>query len=560
LAASVAGAAAVTGLSACSSGPGPARSANDATIPPGSALSTANPATGPVGPLAAPGGPFLVDRYGRVAFLHGVNLVDKLAPYEVVVTGSGPNVLTTAAVQRMQTLGFDVVRLGILWRGLEPGTDPVDDTAICRPGHPGAAGPDQFDAAVFDRYLARLDATVALLGRYGISSLIDMHQDVYSEVFGGEGAPNWAVCTDGATPRPKRNIPNWSDNLQGPGVAAAYAHFWHNDVVGDLQGAFDAVWARVATHFRDNPWVVGYDPFNEPYAQGLPPYGFTPAFDAELQCFYMGRADPGTDQQGRAITCPAGDPGTGVIPRIEAADPHHLVFYEPNYTTDSGVPSHIGPMSAPRLVLNFHDYCFLHVPNGPEPPSYGQVCGPLERNIFTVRAGERGRDATPQQPGGPAWMLTEFGATTDAADLARVTADANGALSGWIYWQWIRYDDPTGSHTSGLWPPDAATEPLETTLAQPYAEAVAGTPTSMGFDPVTGAFTVRYRADPHIHQPTVVFVPVAEQYPGGYCARAVGARITSRPGAPHLDVTADEGPPGGPAPDTVTVSVTRGAC
>ncbi len=507
-----------------------------------------------MGPLRSPGGAWLVDRDGRTVLLHGVDLVYKVEPYEVEVTGSGPNVLTPAEARRMAELGFDVVRLGIIWKGLEPGSDPINDPAVCTPGTPRPSGSGQFDAGVFDTYLDRLEATVSLLAHYGIASLIDMHQDVYNEAFGGEGAPNWAVCTDGVTPAPKRNVENWSVNYTGPGVAQAYGHFWANDVVGNLQGEFDTIWARIAAHFRGNPWVVGYDPFNEPYAAGLSTDANDPSFDAELECFYTGRAHPGLDQAGLPVTCPPDDPEEGLIPRIEAADPTHLVAYEGNYSTDSGVPNHIGAMDEPRLVLNFHDYCFLHVPNGPEPPGFGSICGPLERYVFSQHAEERADDASPQQPGGPSWLLTEFGATTDTADLNRITSDANANLVGWIYWQWINYDDPTGSHSSALWPPRKATAAQLHVLSETYASAVAGTPTSMAFDPGTAAFTLRYRSNPKITAPTVVVVPLSTHYPHGYCARVVGARITSHPGAGIVDIE------NGTSPAAVTVSVTAGSC
>jgi endoglycosylceramidase len=529
---------------------------SSASSPPRLSAAIANPDTGPVGPLEAPGGPFLYDRDGRVVLMHGVDLVYKVPPYEVEVDGSGPNVLTVPEVRRMRALGFDVVRLGIIWRGLEPGTDPIDDRAVCARGTPRANGPGsgQFDAAAFDRYLHRLDATIDLLSRYGISSLLDMHQDVYNEAFGGEGAPDWAVCTDGRTPRPRRHVPDWSVNLQGPGVAAAYGHFWRNDVVGDLQGSFDALWTRIAAHYRGNPWVIGYDPFNEPYAEGLPPKGQNTAFDAELQCFYMGRAHPGANQAGAPVSCPPDDPRVGLIPRIEVADPTHLVFYEPDYTTDSSVPNHIGPMAAPRLVLNFHDYCFLHVPNGPEPPGFGATCGPLERTVFTERDSERARDATPEQPGGPAWILTEFGATTDASDLARITGDADAELTGWMYWQWIHYDDPTGSHTSGLWPPGPATTAQLAMLSRTYASAVAGTPTAMSFDPTTARFELRYRPDPEVHAPTVVDVPVAVHYPQGFCTVVRGGHVVPAGGRDHVDVVAS------PGAASVAMTIRAGRC
>ena len=454
-----------------------------------------------MGPLRSLGGPALIDRDGRTVLLHGVDLVYKVPPYEVEVQGTGRNVLDAPEAQRMAQLGFNVVRLGIIWKGLEPGTDPINDPAICKAGAPGTSGADQFSAKRFDAYMDRLEATVSLLARYGISSLIDMHQDVYNEAFGGEGAPNWAVCTDGITPRPQRHVDNWSVNYAGPGVGVAYDHFWENDVVGNLQGEFDQLWTRVAARFRGNPWVVGYDPFNEPYGSGLTRDPVNPAFDAELECFYTGRAHPGLDQNGQRVTCPADDPEVGLIPRIEAADPTHLVAYEGNYGTDSGVPNYIGAMDYPRLVLNFHDYCFLHVPNGPEPANFASTCGPLESDVFTQHGGERANDATAAQPGGPGWLLTEFGATTDTADLARITSDANANLVGWIYWQWINYDDPTGSHSSALWPPRAATASQLQMLSETYASAVAGTPTAMSFDPTTGAFTLRYEANPRSPRP-----------------------------------------------------------
>ena len=518
-----------------------------------SAVPAADPATGPVGPLRAPGGPELVDRDGRVVLLHGVDLVYKIPPYEVVVDGTGRNVLTPAEAHRMAQLGFNVVRLGIIWKGLEPGTGPINGTA-CAPGPPKASGTNEFDAKVFDTYMNRLEATISLLARNGIFSLIDMHQDVYNEVFGGEGAPNWAVCTDGITPKPQRNVADWSRNYTGPGVSQAYGHFWANDVVGNLQGAFDTLWAKIATRLRNNPWIVGYDPFNEPYGPGLSTQPNSPTFDAELECLYTGRAHPGLDQDGQRVTCPPDDPEEGLIPRIEAADPTHLVAYEGNYSTDSGVPNHIGAMAYPRLVLNFHDYCFLHVPNGPEPANFGSVCGPLESHVFTQHAQERANDATTQQPGGPGWLLTEFGATTDTADLARITSDAAANLVGWIYWQWINYDDPTGSHSSALWPLRAATASQLAVLSETYPAAVAGTPTSTSFDPATGTFELVYRANPRISAPTVITVPVTTHYPHGYCARVSGARITSRPGAAHLDLE------NGSVPATVSVSITAGSC
>jgi endoglycosylceramidase len=486
--------------------------------------------------------------------MHGVDLVYKVPPYEIEVSGSGPNVLTVPEVKRMAALGFNVVRLGIIWEGLEPGTAPINDPSICSAGKPRSPDLGQFDSSIFNDYLERLDATISLLSRYGIYSLLDMHQDVYSDVFAGEGAPHWAVCTDDISPEPKYNIPNWSDNLDGPGVIEAYEHFWENNVIGNLQGAFDSVWTRIATHYKGNPWVIGYDPFNEPYGAGLPPSGNGSAFDDQLQCFFMGSADPGLSQESEPITCPPDDPSVGLIPRIEAADPTHLVFYDTDYSVDSGPPNHIGPMPDPHLVMNFHDYCFLHVPNGPEPADYGSICKGLENLVFNERSAERARDSTPEQPGGPSWFLTEFGATTDSADLARITSDANANLVSWIFWQWLHYDDPTGSRTSGLWPSSAPTASMLQVLSQTYAQAIAGVPTQTSFNPTNDLFTLDYRANHAINEPTVIFVPLSIHYEDGYCASVTGGHVTSKPLSDHLDVLNDKNAP------EVTVKVVPGDC
>jgi hypothetical protein len=52
-----------------------------AATAPESSSPSANPADGPIGPLRAPGGPWLLDRTGRTVLLHGVDLVYKVPPY-----------------------------------------------------------------------------------------------------------------------------------------------------------------------------------------------------------------------------------------------------------------------------------------------------------------------------------------------------------------------------------------------------------------------------------------------------------------------------------------------
>src|SRR6188472_4130553 len=107
-------------------------------------------------PLTITGGKIVDDR-GRQVILHGANAVFKRPPYYPPLTRSD--------FRRMRSWGFNTIRLGVIWAGLEP-----------RPG------------VVDQGYLNRLAAIVALAARERFWVLLDMHQDLYAERFTGEGA------------------------------------------------------------------------------------------------------------------------------------------------------------------------------------------------------------------------------------------------------------------------------------------------------------------------------------------------------------------------------------
>lgn len=486
------------------------------------------------GPIHAPGGPFLYDRYGRVVIFHGVNVVYKRPPFEVQDVLGKPWSFTASDAAKIASLGFNVVRLGILWEGLEPGTLGPNSPQVCDKGPPG--DPHQFNQALFNAYISQVVRVVDLLGSYHIYTLLDMHQDVYNQLFGGEGAPAWAVCTDGL---PVHNPPGrWSQAYREPAVGAAYANFWTNDVIGNLQGNYDHVWQLVAATFRDNPYILGYDPFNEPFSQlWLEPHRINTTFDAELECFYTGKALPGYLLNRRVpLTCPTEDPQQGLIPTIEQADPNHLIFYEPPITASGfGIPGFLGAMPYPNLVMNFHDYCgFRNATTGNPMPGFNRICAYQIESAIEKRMVERKASASSDQPGGPAWFMSEFGATNDSTILDRTTAFAGAHMLGWTYWSWEYYDDPTGSSDEALMEPDGRLLPKVDALARTYAQAIAGQPLGMSFDPSTGAFHITWLVDPRVHAPTSIFVPVRLHYPGGYCVRSAGAKVISPPDTAYV--------------------------
>ena len=428
-------------------------------------------------------GRWITDAQGRVVILHGLNMVNKRPPYTPAADGFG-----AAAAATLADSGFDVVRVGVIYRAVEP-----------RPG-------------VFDRrYLRSLAGTVALLARHGVYSLLDFHQDQMAEEFGGEGFPRWSVQTDHL---PVRKYPFPSGYVNSPALNRAFANFWADKPgprgVG-LQERYTAAWKQVARLFAGDPlahWVLGYDLFNEPW----PAYGTT---DATLASFYA-----------------------KTIAGIRSVDPRHLIWYEPNVLFNFGIPTKVPVLPDGGLGMSFHDYCLGNTRTDPA------GCTRTEQRVM-ANALAHSRSTR------VALMMTEFGATNDYQDLRRLARIADAHHLPWIEWAYCGCADPTGTvppSTEALVynparPGTGANVNLAKlkALAEPYPRVVAGTPRAYAFSPGTRVFRLRYSTTgPNGRRfgpgsCTAVVVPPV-QYPTGYGVTVHGGRVVSRAGAGVLEI------------------------
>jgi len=143
------------------------------------------------------------------------------------------------------------------------------------------------------------------VARYRIFSLIDMHQMSTTRPSAAKGT-ELGVCTDGVAPTRDGMWPTGVSTTPGRG-GQAYGHFWDNNVVGNSRAVRRGVTKCGAVPRRS--WVVGYDPFNEPYGGGLDQQPNNPAFDALLECFYTG-GPPRLNQSGSGSPA-ADDPERG---------------------------------------------------------------------------------------------------------------------------------------------------------------------------------------------------------------------------------------------------------
>jgi endoglycosylceramidase len=430
-------------------------------------------------------GRWLVDAQGRTVLLHGVNAVWKHAPYVAPDTAAG---FGARDADFLAANGFNAVRLGVLFAGVMPQPGVIDSA-----------------------YLEKVDRIVQLLAARHIYVLLDFHQDDYNEKFTGEGMPGWSVHDDGI---PFAPTGSFFTNYFTPALARTFDNLWSN--TDSLWDKYAAGWTAVADKWADQPYLMGYDLFNEPSAgsQALTcanPNG-CPLFDATLQQFY-----------------------DHVRAAIRTKDRGNLVWYEPQFFFNAISTSNFTHVDDPQVALSWHDYACLPAFAGSSILPGDPDCQVNEPRVMT------NADAQQAAMGGGE-LLTEFGSHDDISDLARMTKLVDDRESGWMYWAYKAWDDPTGNPAAeGLFAKDddlsTLKAPKADVLIRPYPQAIAGTPTALSWDQPTRTMDLRFTPKSGVGS-TDVFVP-QRHYKGGYDAVVTGGRVVSAPQARHLLVVAN---------------------
>ncbi len=454
-------------------------------------------------------GGWMVDRQGRVVILHGVNAVWKRAPYSPPDSLDG---FTAADADWLAEHGFNAVRLGVLFAGVMPQRGVIDHD-----------------------YLDRMDRVVKLLASRQIYVMIDFHQDLFGESYAGEGFPAWAQPADtGGLLRAGFPL-----GYVTPRVSRAFDGFW-NDRQG-LQAAYAQAWVAVAARWRDAEYLMGYDLINEPWSGSQWPAcarpGGCPGFEQDkLQTLYE-----------------------QVLAGIRAVDADNIVWLEPQVLFEFGADSHLGkrPIDDAQLGLSWHNYCIaaplVKAAGGKE----SQTCTKLSQRVY------RNADVVAKRLGA-ASVLSEFGASDDAPDTARVANRADEHRVGWMYWSYKDWGDPTtqgqGTGAQSMFHRDAELQSAKIdklkALERPFPQAIAGVPLAYGFDAASGRFNLRYSTTlaSGLKAPataiTTIHVP-ALHYPNGYAVRVQGGKVVSAANARQLQVQADD------AATQVTVSVVQ---
>lgn len=433
-------------------------------------------------------GRWLTDADGRVVQVHGVNIVAKFPAIDPPTPAEEGFDADDAAFLADQ--GFNVVRLGVVFGGVMPQPGVIDEA-----------------------YVDSIVETTEQLAAEGIYVLLDMHQDGFGPLTHGNGFPPWATITDGL-PNPPATFPLYY--VQNPAMQRAFDNFWANIDGPDgvpLQTHYATALRTVAAEVADEPFVLGYDTFNEPW--------------------------PGTVWEPCITGCPdleqtlLGPFSERMTTAIRSVDADAIVFTEPFVLFNFGrTDTSLSGFGAPASGLSFHVYALT-------PEEDEQT---IDRAIAASARGD-------------AILATEFGATTDVATLDRLTGALDTRLVPWIFWA---YDE--GLIIDLEQPPTPANvrPTVLTALARPYPTATNGVPISFDYDPATRTMDYRYQVEQTDGEPapqgiTTVLAMTPAAYPDGYTVEVTGAGVVSEPGAADL-VLCNESDA-----DEVVVRVTPGA-
>ena len=256
-------------------------------------------------------GKFIDTTTNNELYFHGVNVVYKGPPWYPKLDKF--NTITSfneKDYKLLENLGFNSVRLGIMWPGIEPNEDIIDN-----------------------KYLDILYNITLELKKYNIYVILDFHQDIISSLFCGEGVPNWFVFkyldnttinnfpipvdkpynildnTFDNTYNKNYNISNLCDEDNWIKYHFSYAVSETFQKLYDNPESMKNYWNAVSKKFRDCENCIGYEIINEPWAGNIikNPLLLTPSYaeNHNLLPFY-----------------------NKIISYIREYDKNHIIFFE----------------------------------------------------------------------------------------------------------------------------------------------------------------------------------------------------------------------------------------
>jgi hypothetical protein len=399
----------------------------------------------------------------------------------------------------LQDLGFNIVRLVVMWKGIEPRKGRI--------------------SAEYLRYVGKI---IDALYARNLFVFIDFHQDLAHDFYGGDGFPDWALRELNTQPPQSVPPPNkyWQlEYVNNQSLQTTYKNFWANS--NGVRDRLTETIKRTAREFRGNLAVLGYELFNEPGSLGLPGSPVIQNFETQRLLPYYSET----------------------IRKIREEDRNAFVFIEPdvNWTLTSPIATQLDPsqISDDRIVFSFHYYdgSTITLGHGGIPDiSFAINPNKWEREFQDILSDPDVRKAVP--------FLTEFGGSQDWSGglfnyaqpdkwsnqirfyMDRQFHQVEKHLLNATYWCYDLYNTPAGKdnwneENFSILGPGLTVRNLDI-VARPYPLRSSGKPSLLYFD-IENRHCVIELDGPVVDEPTVVYIPVGR----GFAYRQFDALATS---------------------------------
>ncbi|KAJ3092327.1 hypothetical protein HK102_008477 [Quaeritorhiza haematococci] len=451
----------------------------------------------------------IVDRFGRQRFFRGVNVVYKVTPYFPVYDEWDPKLsFNDDDINLLSDLNINVIRLGIMWPGVEPERGQYNETYIkimknlvdkcrdkdvlsekfCGEGVPlWAADPTgplgtrseehEHEELIRNNTPGVLEILAEKLPHlFPKARVAQLQGQIPSIKMNNDGRVGENFVSRFEFPYPLEKVPYPVDERGVPSPEDCAKHGWVSyhfamatsqayqniyDNKNGIREALGAFWKRIAAEFKDYPNLLGYDIMNEPWAGNI-------------------YANPSLLSPGVADRVNLQKMYNQAHQSIREVDDEGLIFFE-SVTWDNlvvgftGVPG--GRDYRNRTVLSYHYY-------NPKP------------NIFSIDKTFRERMLDVQRLG-CGMMLTEFDiAWANGEGIPRLyeyLSKADDFLQSWIGWEYKPFFPMTG-YGDSLFDPETGEirHEMVRIYARTFAHAVAGHLQSVSFDMKTGVFRMQY--------------------------------------------------------------------
>lgn len=355
-------------------------------------------------------GGWIRDGEGRIRIFRGVNVSGRsklppFLPFEDV-----------SALDPLRAWGMNAIRLLVMWEALEPERGRIDEA-----------------------YLERVAGLAEAAGARGLSVVVDVHQDLFSRSFGGDGAPKWAVLHEG---KPAEGRTWFLHYFRSRPLRRSQEAFWRDD--DGIKSAFMAAIGRLVQRMSQVDAVLGYDLWNEPMTR--------------LRHVASGRFERGALLQFHQQCAEL----------VARDDPGRLLFVEPPPVVALGAPPRLPALHRDGIVYAPHLYdsaafaARRYVPRASTAPrTLAQAVG----HAIGMRA---------------PLFIGEFGALDGIRDAERMIADQCRLLdrhfASWTAWHYNPTSVDWNDEDASIVEPDGSERPWTRHLVRPYPRALAGEP------------------------------------------------------------------------------------